>query len=205
MSTVKERLGAQAQNPNGAAGWVSAGLMVLVGPSVCHHKTMAEKLSLQADDAVPDVACGSGLFLRRHAMHVRRAAGIDQSRTQVRIARRTLRERIRAGAVEIVEGGALSLPWPGGEFTAVTCNCLNCIDEADRAVAEMFRVLCPGGRLVLAADFHDDAEVAGARDEWGMRVWTEAQLAEWLTSAGFEDVTVSHDAQTTYATARRPA
>ena len=52
------------------------------------------------------------------------------------------------------------LPWPDNEFSAVSCNCLYCVAEAERAVAEMYRVLHPRGRLVLATDFHADPAAA---------------------------------------------
>jgi ubiquinone/menaquinone biosynthesis C-methylase UbiE len=177
--------------------------MLLVGPSVCHHKPVARLLSPRADDALLDVACGSGLFLRRHAAHVRRIAGIDRSAQQVLMARRALRKRVESGDAEVVHGDATALPWPDGGFTAVTCNCLNCIDEAERAVAEMYRVLGPGGRLVLAADFHPDTGTPRPRDQWGMRVWTESELTSWLEGAGFTDIRIVRDGQTTYATARK--
>lgn len=205
MFTIKQRLGAQAQNPSGTLGWLSAGVMALAGPSVCHHKQVADLLRLRSDDTVLDVACGSGLFLRRHAPHVRRVAGIDQSGVQVTAARRLLRARIDAGDAEVVEGDAAALPWPDDGFSAVTCNCLNCIDEAARAVAEMYRVLRPGGRLVLAADLHPEPGTPGQRDAWGMRVWTESELATWLAAAGFTDVRITHDTHATFATARKPA
>jgi ubiquinone/menaquinone biosynthesis C-methylase UbiE len=205
MSTVKERLGSQAQCPRGPLGWVSAGLMLVLGPTVCRHDAVAERLDLQPEDAVLDVACGSGVFLHRRAGHVVRVAGIDQSGPQVAMARQLLRRRIEVGSAEIVEGDAGRLPWPDDRFTAVSCNCLNCIDEAERAVAEMYRVLVPGGRLVIAADFHADTGAAGGRDRWGMRVWTEAELRGWLEAAGFTDVRLTHDRQSTFATARKPA
>jgi 2-polyprenyl-3-methyl-5-hydroxy-6-metoxy-1,4-benzoquinol methylase len=97
MVTVKQRLGSQARVPSGIAGWVTSALMLLAGPSGCFHEPVAERLGLQPDDVVLDVACGSGLFLRRRASHVHRVAGIDLSGIQIRLARWILRQRLRAG------------------------------------------------------------------------------------------------------------
>ncbi len=203
--TVKQRLGAQTQKPTGVPGWVAAGLMLVMGSSGCHHQAVAQLLDLQPGDALLDIACGSGLFLRRHAGHVQRVAGLDCSSIQVNLARRLLRQRIDAGTAEVVEGDVAALPWPDNEFSAVTCNCLFCLAEAERAAAEMYRVLRPGGRLVLATDFHHDPAKARQQErEWGLRAWTEPELRALLEKAGFTEVRLSHDASTTFATAVKP-
>lgn len=203
--TIRQRLGAQNQKPAGVLGWAAAGLMLVEGPSACRHQTVAELLDLQPDDALLDIACGSGLFLRRRAAHVQRVAGLDHSSVQIRLARRLLRERIEAGTAALVNGDAAVLPWPDNEFSAVTCNCLFCVAEAERAVAEMYRVLRPGGRLVLATDFHADPAAARQQErEWGWRAWTEPELRTLLENAGFTEVRMSHDASSTFATALKP-
>ncbi len=131
--------------------------------------------------------------------------GLDHSSVQISLARRVLRRRIGAGTAEVVEGDAAALPWPGNQFSAVTCNSLFCVGEAERAVAEMYRVLCPGGRLVLATDFHGDPAAARQQvREWGWRAWTEPELRALLEKAGFTEVRLSHDAGSTFATAVKP-
>lgn len=92
--TVRQRLGAQNQKPTGVLGWAAAGLMLVEGPSGCRHQAVAELLDLQPGDALLDIACGSGLFLRRRAMHVQRVAGLDHSSVQISLARRLLRQRV---------------------------------------------------------------------------------------------------------------
>ncbi len=202
MVTVKQRLGAQNQRPTGVLGWTAAGLMLVAGPSGCRHQAVAQLLDLQPGDVLLDITCGSGLFLRRQAAQVRRVAGLDHSGVQISLARRLLRQRIDAGTAEVVEGDAAALPWPENEFSAVTCNCLFCLAEAERAVAEMYRVLRPGGRLVLATDYHDDPAAARQQErEWGWRAWTEPELRALLEKAGFTEVRLSHDAECSFATA----
>lgn len=203
--TVKQRLAAQTLTPSGVLGWVAAGVMLVQGPAGCRHQAVADLADLEPDDALLDVACGSGLFLRRLAAHVQRVAGVDLSSVQVGLARRLLRERIEAGTAEVVEGDAAALPWPDNAFSVVTCNCLFCVAEAERAVAEMYRVLRPGGRLVLATDFHNDPAAARQSErEWGWRAWTEPELRTLLEQAGFIEVSLSHDAGGMFATAAKP-
>lgn len=206
MGTVKQRLAAQTLlTPSGVVGWVAAGGMLLLGPSGCRHQVVADLAHLEPDDVLLDVACGSGLFLRRRAAHVHRVAGLDVSSVQVGLARRLLRQRLDAGSAEIVEGDAAALPWPDGAFSVVTCNCLFCVAEAERAVAEMYRVLRPGGRVVVATDSHVDADAARQSErQWGWRAWTEPELHTLLEQAGFMGVRLSHDRGGTFATAVKP-
>ncbi len=204
MASLKQRLAAVAENPTGALGWVGAAVMVVQGPSDCYHAAVADLAALQADDALLDVACGSGLFLRRHAPHVRRVAGIDQSGLQVMLARRILHHRIAAGSADVRQGDASALPWADGTFTIVTCNCLSCVVAAERAVVEMYRVLRPGGRVVLASDFQADPQAARRYEhEWGFRAWAEPELKTVLEQVGYLEVTLTHDSGATFTTARR--
>jgi SAM-dependent methyltransferase len=61
-------------------------------------------------------------------------------------------ERLRAeldGSVEVTQGDATELPYPDGRFSAVLCftmlHHIPLVAEQDRAVAEVARVLRPGG------------------------------------------------------------
>lgn len=89
------------------------------------------------------------------------AYGIDLSEQMLRIAK----ERAAAigRQVDLRQGNAHELPFGDAAFDAVVCTFSLCaIPDVDRAVAEMWRVLRPGGRLLLAD------HVAGA--VWPVRV-----------------------------------
>jgi len=126
------------------------------------YSLFARRLDLQPEDEVLDVACGSGVFLRKHASHVRRIAGLDQSEPMIEQALRENRDRVAAGTAEFVVGDATALPWADDSFSAVTCNCVDCFEaKAEPALAEMYRVLRPGGRAVVADDRHEAMVAAG--------------------------------------------
>lgn len=91
------------------------------------------------------VGCGSGLFedlLRRHHdIDVR--DGVEPAVAMAEIARR------RGMTVEIA--GAERLPVPDEGFDTVMLNgCPSYLDDLDAAVAEAFRALRSGGRIVVA-------------------------------------------------------
>jgi SAM-dependent methyltransferase len=126
------------------------------------YAIFARLLELQPEDEVLDVACGSGTFLRKHAAHVARVAGLDHSEDLIDIARQENRERVAAGTAEFVVGDAAALPWANDEFSVVTSNCINCFEKkAALVLGEMYRVLRPGGRAVVADNRRQTMEAVG--------------------------------------------
>jgi ubiquinone/menaquinone biosynthesis C-methylase UbiE len=96
---------------------------------------------------VLEVAVGTGLNLPFYAPDVR-LTGIDISPSMLDLARQRAADLGRA--VDLREGDAHALPFPGASFDTVVCTLSLCnIPDPDRAVAEMKRVLRQDGRLVL--------------------------------------------------------
>jgi SAM-dependent methyltransferase/carbon monoxide dehydrogenase subunit G len=178
--------------PSGPLGWVSTRmLMPLIGGSV--YQDMAEALHLRQEDVLLDVGCGSGAFLARHASHVHRVAGIDLSGLQIELARRHLGDRIAAGTADIIQGDAAALPWPDDTFTVVTSmESFAGFPDPEQVLAEMFRVLRPGGRLVVNIG---EAMPAGTPTQrrWGlMWLWADDTVQRMVEQAGFTDVTLHY-------------
>lgn len=91
---------------------------------------------------VLEVGCGTGLILRRLAPLARRVAGVDLSAEMLRQAR----ERVPT----VVQGSALALPFADRSFdVAVSFKVLAHIPDIRAVVAEMARVVRPGGHLAL--------------------------------------------------------
>jgi SAM-dependent methyltransferase len=126
------------------------------------YRAYAQGLDLQPEDEVLDVAGGSGVFLAKHATHVRRIAGLDQSRAMIDQALRENAERVADGRAEFVVGDVTALPWADDTFTVVTSNDMDCYEAtAEAALAEMHRVLRPGGRAVVGQDRREMLAAAG--------------------------------------------
>jgi SAM-dependent methyltransferase len=78
----------------------------------------------------------------------------------------------RADFIQLVEGDALSIPLPDARVDLVAQNCLFNIftrEDLDRALAEVRRVLRPGGRLVLSDPVCEDSIPARLRDDDRLR------------------------------------
>ena len=102
----------------------------------------------RATGSVLEVAIGTGLNLPHYPADVQ-LTGVDHSPAMLQIARRRAGQLGRA--VDLREGDAQALEFPGAIFDTVVCTFSLCAIPDDRAaVAEMVRVLRPGGLLLLA-------------------------------------------------------
>jgi SAM-dependent methyltransferase len=115
----------------------------------------------------------------------------------------------RAGAgVEVVEGDATDLPFPTGRFSgAVSCTMLHHVPSPalqDRLLAEVARVLAPGGWLVGSDSL---ASLLFRLAHWGdtMVLVDPAAFGGRLERAGFTDVRVDRVDRAFRFQARRTA
>jgi ubiquinone/menaquinone biosynthesis C-methylase UbiE len=101
----------------------------------------------QATGEVLEVAIGTGRNLPYYPEGIR-LTGIEFSRAMLDLARRRADEL--GLQVDLRVGDAQALDLPDASFDTVVCTLSLCaIPDDRRAVAEMWRVLRPGGRLLL--------------------------------------------------------
>ena len=114
----------------------------------------------QATGDVLEVAIGTGLNLAHYRDAVN-LTGIDYSPKMLQLARRRAAELGRH--VDLREGDAHALDFPDACFDTVVCTYGLCaIPNEKQAVAEMHRVLRPGGMLLLADHVASSARPARA-------------------------------------------
>lgn len=119
------------------------------GGSLARH--FATSAGIRPGDHAIDIGCGPGRLaneLARQAGPHGRVVGVDPSAPMIEYA------TAHAAANCVFElGAAQALPHPDASFDVATCTfAMHHIAEADRnaALAGFFRVLRPGGRLLLA-------------------------------------------------------
>jgi ubiquinone/menaquinone biosynthesis C-methylase UbiE len=159
----------------------------------------AADLTRRFADAVPagglvlDVACGPGIVSAALAEKARAVVGVDLTRRMLENARRRCAAAGLAN-VAFVEGSAEALPFAAAAFdVVVTRLSIHHFKEPGRVLADMRRVLRPGGKLVLAdvvsADnaeksaLHNAIEVL--RDPSHVRMLPVAELIGLVSAAGF--------------------
>ena len=143
---------------------------------------------LTAGDIAADVGTGTGFMIQGLAPLAAKVHGFDQSPEMLAVARRNLADFRN---VELIEASGQNLPLVAGSLDAVFANMyLHHVPDPSAAVAEMVRVLRPGGVLVLTdADEHDQTWMREAMaDQWlGFK---RSEIRAWFAQAGLVDVNV---------------
>ena len=148
---------------------------------------------IQPGDAVLDVGCGTGTLAMEVARRVGRAgrvAGVDPgteqiARARAKAARRNLPIEFQIGVIE-------QLPFPDQTFDVVFSTLMIHHLPASlkrQGLAEIARVLKPGGRLVIA-DFKRKQERTGRAARFHAGGSSMRDLAALVKEAGFEHLEI---------------
>jgi len=154
--------------------------------------SIADRLQLAPGDRVLDVGCGPGrlaVVLAQRVGPTGSVNGIDPAKEMV--ARATARARRAGVPARFQQAFAQQLPFSDGSFDALTCTlALHHVADHDRprAVAEMYRVLRPGGTLLIG-----EFQAPSRRRRWPRLHHSRAedilqQARELTASAGFTDI-----------------
>jgi ubiquinone/menaquinone biosynthesis C-methylase UbiE len=131
-----------------------------------HHgyHRMIDELELQlvrkfgAGGDVFEAGCGTGLLLKEATRVARSAVGLDLSRGMLSQAR----ER----GLKVVQGSITNLPLPSESFDlAYSMKVLAHIPPIERALAELSRLIRPGGHLLL--EFYNPWSLRYLVKRWG--------------------------------------
>ena len=152
---------------------------------------LADHAAIGPGERVLDVGCGTGAFARRlvDANPAQSVTGADVSAGMLAEARRKLGD---APNVRFVEARAEALPFPDGAFeVVVSASALHYARRPGAALAEIARVLRPGGRAVVL-DWDRSRWTMAAMDA-ALRLFdpahgrtlSGAELGEQIAAAGF--------------------
>jgi ubiquinone/menaquinone biosynthesis C-methylase UbiE len=132
--------------PESYARWKSSHLGQVT--DALEQQLLFEMLGSVNGKALLDVGCGDGNLALELARRGAIVMGLDADPAMIASARR--RGDIQGTPPQFIEGDADRLPFEDATFDLVVAVTLLCfVRDAERAIAEMGRVLKPGGRLVI--------------------------------------------------------
>jgi ubiquinone/menaquinone biosynthesis C-methylase UbiE len=143
--------------------------------------------------SVLDVACGPGILSAAIAKSAREVVAFDLTPEMLKKAAQRCSDA-GVGNVSFREGNAAELPFANATFDAVVTRLsIHHFERPARVMSEIFRVLRPGGRLVVAdvitSDQPAEAELQNAieilRDPSHVRMLPGSELTALVTEAGF--------------------
>ena len=155
--------------------------------------------ALRPGERVLDLGSGGGIDVLLSARRVGpsgKAYGLDMTEEMLALA---LSNAAKAGAsnVEFLKGHIEAIPLAAASIDVVISNCvINLSTDKPAVLAEMFRVLSPGGRIGISDVVAEDDVSAAERAERGSYVGciagalSRSEYLQGLDAAGFTDATV---------------
>jgi ubiquinone/menaquinone biosynthesis C-methylase UbiE len=152
------------------------------------RKAAIQKAHLRPDMDVADVGAGTGFLSAGLAPLVRKVYALDGSAAMLQVARQNLKDFHN---IVYQEADGLALPLPDARLDAVFANMyLHHCEDPQAAIAEMARLLLPGGRLVITdLDVHSHEWMGDEMAD----VWLgfeRNQVRQWLEQAGLVNTIV---------------
>ena len=177
----RQQFGIRSKNWHDSARWITD------RPLLDLH---AELTAVKPDALVLDACCGSGVVGDSFRGRVGRIIGLDITPEMAALARTRLDE--------VVLGDVYEAPFPDDHFDmVVNREVLHLLPNPERPVAELFRVLKPGGQIVVGqmlpygpADAAFMFRVLKKKQPLFFNNFLEEGFRALLEGAGFTDITV---------------
>lgn len=179
-------LSRQAARPHGLFGPVIGRIWVSETARV--NDAALDLLAARPGERVLEIGFGPGATVRKLADTGARVVGVDASAAMLAAAGRRNSAHVKAGRVQLGLGDGVHLRPSNDEIDAVIAvHTIYFWPDPHATLAEIHRVLRPGGRFVVA--FHAGEQPLPARfDRDVYKAPTTNELTDWLTDAGFTDV-----------------
>jgi ubiquinone/menaquinone biosynthesis C-methylase UbiE len=180
-----KHIAAQLRKPEGEAG-KQTGERMNVGNEAMNLATIAQ-LHIAPDDNLLEIGMGNGYFVPQivGVNDTVKYTGIDYSETMVEEACMLNKQQIADGQVQFVLGKVEGMPFEDNTFTkAFTVNTLYFWENPAQVLAELRRVLKPGGLLLITIRPKEVMENY-AFTKYGFTAYSPTDAATLLTANNF--------------------
>ena len=151
-----------------------------------------ERLPASVDGRILDVGCGGGGFLRRLSGRYPDAgfAGVDISEDSLAVTREMNENLMGSRRLDLQLASVDDLPFGDGSFDMVTAmETYFFWPDFASGVAEISRVMSPGGVLAIGSELRydgsNDGHVDGMCQTYGMRILRDDEIVRTLEENGF--------------------
>jgi ubiquinone/menaquinone biosynthesis C-methylase UbiE len=146
---------------------------------------IARRFGPPGSQPVLDAGCGSGTKSIRLARRSYRVLGLDISKTMLDDARAASSQAGTSALTEFCQADLTRIPLKTGSISNVVCwGVLMHVPQIERAVAELSRVLSPGGILVISEGNRRSLQAVGMRA--AKRMVGRRRAVQVATAAGLE-------------------
>lgn len=195
MERLMENVVKQVQKPKRRFG-----KLIVRGMNRGHAKIAAwglSNLSVSEDDIILDIGCGGGRDVKAFArMAINgKIYGIDVSEVALEAAKKTNKEFINAGRVEIQQDSVSSLPFEKNTFDLVTgVEVYYFWPDLINDLKEIYRVLKPYGTLALINEGYksDNEEHRRKSVKWArmgnFNIHTPEEMKNFLKKADYSEI-----------------
>ena len=181
--------------------WGKRALKAMNGP---RHAAMPEwvmpQIQVREDARVLDVGCGGGANVARLIAKCPKGVvtGLDISAAAIEMTKELNYRDFVDKRCMIAGGNVLQIPLVKDTYDLVTAfETIYYWASLLSGVEEIYRVLKPGGTVVIANEMDGEGESDRQLEKsvGGIRIYTIDEIKEDLLEAGFTDITSSHDEQ----------
>lgn len=149
------------------------------------------KLNIK-DKVCADLGCGTGFVSLALSLDSSLVFAVDSSKNMLRVLKSTF-TKANINHIHPIKGLMDDIPLFDDSIDAVFTNmALHHVVEAETAIQEMYRILKPGGEVLISDVMEHDGAWAKEEmhDEW--LGFSNEQIHAWLKAAGFVDIEIEN-------------